>query len=76
MAFDDDDQNPYEFIWILTMMIRIPMNLYGFCPWSLGPLVKIEGRPELGGANAESGAPYIKCIDKHQGKYIKNLIFS
>ena len=30
IAFDDDDQNPYEFIWFLMMMIRIPMNLYGF----------------------------------------------
>ena len=25
-ARDDDDQNPSEFMWILTMMIRIPMN--------------------------------------------------
>ena len=30
MVFGDDDQNPYEFIWFLTTMIRIPMNLYGF----------------------------------------------
>ena len=28
MVFDDDDQNPYEFIWFLRMMIRISMNLY------------------------------------------------
>ena len=30
MVFDEDDRNPYEFIWFLTMMIAIPMNLYGF----------------------------------------------
>ena len=29
MVFENDDQNPYEFIWFLKMMIRSPMNLYG-----------------------------------------------
>ena len=24
------NQNPYELIGLLTMMIRVPMNLYGF----------------------------------------------
>ena len=29
-VFDDDDQNPYELIRFLAMMIRIPMNSW-FC---------------------------------------------
>ena len=33
MVFDDDDENPYEFIWFLTMMMRIPMNFYVFWRW-------------------------------------------
>ena len=23
---DNDDENPYEFVWFLTMMMRIPIN--------------------------------------------------
>ena len=28
MVFEHDAQKPYEFIWLLNMMFRIPMNLY------------------------------------------------
>ena len=29
MAFVRDAQNPYGFIWVLYMMLRIPMNFQG-----------------------------------------------
>ena len=28
--FEEDDHNPYESIWFLTMLMGIPVNLYDF----------------------------------------------
>ena len=29
-GFENDDHSPYELIWFVKMMIRLPMMLYGF----------------------------------------------